>query len=329
MESGNSHSSILAEVFSEKLPAEGKNSRFRCECAYDGTDFCGWQSQKSGGSVQDFIEARLGQILKKPIRIHGSGRTDSGVHATGQVFHFDAVWDHPAYALLAALRSTNRTDVFVKSLKRVGNDFHARYSAKGKRYVYYIHTGVALPHLARYRWSLKGLKPDIDKMNAAAEALVGEHDFTAFSASRGANARENPVKGLRKLSASRRGAEIKIVAEGSGFMYKMVRMLVGALVDAGTGRLSKSDIEKILASKKGAIIFRRRPRAGCSSKRFFIDWGALPPSPYALPLKKYCAKCAKRGIFRTGYADRALTLDCACRADCAYLALTCGLHGLR
>ena len=180
MESGNSHSSILAEVFSEKLPAEGKNSRFRCECAYDGTDFCGWQSQKSGGSVQDFIEARLGQILKKPIRIHGSGRTDSGVHATGQVFHFDAVWDHPAYALLAALRSTNRTDVFVKSLKRVGNDFHARYSAKGKRYVYYIHTGVALPHLARYRWSLKGLKPDIDKMNAAAEALVGEQTVEAL-----------------------------------------------------------------------------------------------------------------------------------------------------
>lgn len=269
MESGNSHSSILAEVFSEKLPAEGKNSRFRCECAYDGTDFCGWQSQKSGGSVQDFIEARLGQILKKPIRIHGSGRTDSGVHATGQVFHFDAVWDHPAYALLAALRSTNRTDVFVKSLKRVGNDFHARYSAKGKRYVYYIHTGVALPHLARYRWSLKGLKPDIYKMNAAAEALVGEHDFTAFSASRGANARENPVKGLRKLSASRRGAEIKIVAEGSGFMYKMVRMLVGALVDAGTGRLSKSDIEKILASKKRGNYFQAAPARGLFLEKVF------------------------------------------------------------
>ena len=239
MDSGNSHSSILAEVFSEKLPAEGKNSRFRCECAYDGTDFCGWQSQKSGGSVQDFIEARLGQILKKPIRIHGSGRTDSGVHATGQVFHFDAVWDHPAYALLAALRSTNRTDVFVKSLKRVGNDFHARYSAKGKRYVYYIHT------------------------------LVGEHDFTAFSASRGANARENPVKVLRKLSASRRGAEIKIVAEGSGFMYKMVRMLVGALVDAGTGRLSKSDIEKILASKKKGNYFQAAPARGLFLEKVF------------------------------------------------------------
>ena len=249
MESGNSHSSILAEVFSEKIPADGKNSRFRCECAYDGTDFCGWQSQKGGGSVQDFIEARLAQIFKKPVRIHGSGRTDSGVHATGQVFHFDAVWKHPDDALLAALRSTNRTDVFVKSLKRVGDNFHARYSVRGKRYVYYIHRGVALPHLARYRWSLKGLNPDIDKMNAAAEALVGEHDFTAFSASRGADARENPIKELRKLSASSRGAEIKIVAEGSGFMYKMVRMLVGALVVAGTGRLSYCYIEGILASK--------------------------------------------------------------------------------
>lgn len=192
---------------------------------------------------------------------------------------------------------------FVKSLKRVGNDFHARYSAKGKRYVYYIHTGVALPHLARYRWSLKGLKPDIDKMNAAAEALVGEHDFTAFSASRGANARENPVKVLRKLSASRRGAEIKIVAEGSGFMYKWCECSWGLLLTQARGGSQNPTSKRFSHLKKGAIIFRRRPRAGCFLKRFFIDWGALPPSPYALPLKKYCAKCAKRGIFRTDCAN--------------------------
>lgn len=269
MDSGGGYSGVLAEVFSQARPQEGEKIRFRCECAYDGTDFCGWQSQKEGGGVQDFIEGRLERIFKEPVRIHGSGRTDAGVHAIGQVFHFDAVWSHPDGALLAALRSSNRADVRIKSLKRVGKDFHARYGAKGKRYVYYMHRGVALPHLARYRWSLKGRDPDPDKMRAAAGILIGQHDFTAFSASRGADARENPVKTLSRLSVASRGAELRVVAEGSGFMYKMVRMLVGALVDVGTGRLDEGDIREILASKKRGNYFQAAPAQGLFLQRVF------------------------------------------------------------
>ena len=185
------------------------------------------------------------------------------------MFHFDAVWSHPDGALLAALRSSNRADVRIKSLKRVGKDFHARYGAKGKRYVYYMHRGVALPHLARYRWSLKGRDPDPDKMRAAAGILIGQHDFTAFSASRGADARENPVKTLSRLSVASRGAELRVVAEGSGFMYKMVRMLVGALVDVGTGRLDEGDIREILASKKRGNYFQAAPAQGLFLQRVF------------------------------------------------------------
>ena len=269
MGSAGEYSGVLADVFSQNLPQAGEKIRFRCECAYDGTDFCGWQSQRGGGSVQDFIEGRLARIFKEPVRIHGSGRTDAGVHASGQVFHFDAAWAHPDGALLAALRSSNRADVRIKSLRRVGKDFHARYGATGKRYVYYMHKGVALPHLARSRWSLRGRAPDPEKMNAAAELLLGEHDFTAFSASRGAGARENPVKTLRRLSVGSRGAELRLVAEGSGFMYKMVRMLAGALVDVGTGRLDADDIRKILASKKRGNYFQAAPAQGLFLQRVF------------------------------------------------------------
>ena len=269
MGSGGKYSVILAGVFSGSRPMEGEKFRFRCECAYDGTDFCGWQSQKGGGSVQDYIEGRLGRIFKEPVRIHGSGRTDAGVHATGQVFHFDAAWGHSDGALLAAMRSSNRSDVRIKSLKRVGPDFHARYGAKGKRYVYYMHMGVALPHIARYRWSLGDREPDPEKMNEAAGLLLGEHDFTAFSASRGTGARENPVKTLRRLAVTSRGAELRVVAEGSGFMYKMVRMLVGALVDVGTGKLDGGDIEEMLASKKRGNRFQAAPARGLFLQRVF------------------------------------------------------------
>lgn len=269
MECGARVSDELAGVFSEKSPECGEKKRFRCECAYDGTDFCGWQSQKGGGSVQDFIEDRLLKILKTPVRIHGSGRTDAGVHASGQVFHFDAVWNHSDAAMLAALRSTNRTDIMIKSLRRVGTDFHARYGAKGKRYVYYICTTTAVPNLARYRWSLGGRRIDAEKMRAAAAVLLGTHDFTAFSATRNVGAKENPVKTLRRLDVVKRGTEIRIVAEGSGFMYKMVRMLTGALVAVGMGRLTSGDIKRILDGKTRGNFFQTAPAQGLFLKRVF------------------------------------------------------------
>ena len=244
-------------------------SRFKCVVAYDGTDFCGWQSQLDGRGIQDFLENRLCQIFKQKIRIHGSGRTDAGVHAVGQVFHFDAKWNHSDEALLAALQSTNRIDVRVKSLKRVAKTFHARYGATGKRYVYHIYLGRALPHLARYIWSLERTELSVEKMNAAAEVLLGTHDFTAFSASRGKDSKENPVKTITKLCVMKRGAELKIIAQGSGFMYKMVRMLTGALVAVGMGKLTPKDIKAILNSKKRGNYFQSAPAQGLFLEKVF------------------------------------------------------------
>ncbi len=243
-------------------------TRFKCHCAYDGTDFRGWQSQLCGNTIQDFIERRISEIFSEKIRIHGSGRTDAGVHAKAQVFHFDAEWTHSAENLQAALRSglPAGIQIFKVSVADVG--FHARYSAQGKRYAYNIFEGYAPPYKSRYFWSMQRRRLDIEKMNDAAEVLLGEHDFTAFSANRG-HEEDNPVKTLRVLKISKKGREIRLLTEGSGYLYKMVRIITGAMVDVGLGKLSKSDIERILEGKKRTNAFQTAPACGLFLEKVF------------------------------------------------------------
>ena len=127
--------------------------RWKCTVAYDGTQFEGWQSQPGGNTVQDFIERRLSVLFKQRVVIHGSGRTDSGVHARGQVFHFDGDWPHGPEALLKALRVGYPDAIQVYRAEVVGADFHARFSATNKRYVYQFHEGYADPFHTRWYWS--------------------------------------------------------------------------------------------------------------------------------------------------------------------------------
>jgi len=251
------------------MTGEKKIRRFKCVCAYDGTDFNGWQSQPDGGSVQDLIEARLEKIFGKKTRIHASGRTDSGVHADGQVFHFDAEWKHSDAALLAALRAGLPESVLPLSLRTAGKNFHARFSVKSKRYAYKIREAKAPPKEARYVWSI-GKRLDLEKLNDAAKIFLGTHDFTSFSANRGAGAKENPVKTIYSLEAKRRGKTVVIQTRGSGYLYKMVRILVGALVYASQGKFSKKDLEKILEAKARAPYgFMAAPAKGLTLEKVF------------------------------------------------------------
>jgi tRNA pseudouridine38-40 synthase len=223
--------------------------RWKCVCAYDGTGFAGWQSQAKGDSVQDAIESRLAAILGAPTRIHGSGRTDSGVHAMGQVFHFDAAWTHGPEKLMAALRFRLPKAIQIVSVRVARPDFHARFGVKGKEYRYHIHLGDADPFTRPYCWQVN--KPiDLAAVKAAAAILVGRHDFRGFSSLNGEEPSEgaNTVRELRRLDVRRRGRDIHVIAEAPGFLYKMVRSLVGALVAAGEGRLSPRDIKDILKS---------------------------------------------------------------------------------
>jgi len=224
--------------------------RWKGICAYDGTDLRGWQSQPGGNTVQDFLEMRLEKIFGKKIRIHGSGRTDAGVHAKRQVFHFDGDWKHEELKLLNALRTGIPKSIQIVSLKKVANDFHARYGVKSKRYVYYIYEGYVLPTQSRYYWSIGPYKLDIEAMQKAAKLLKGKHDFSAFSATTRSGTGGDPIKEILRLDVVKKGRYIKIITEGSGYLYKMVRSIVGALADVGMKKLSYEDLEEILKRRR-------------------------------------------------------------------------------
>lgn len=243
--------------------------RWKCIAAYDGTGFYGWQSQTGGNTIQDIIEGRLQVIFKRPVRIHGSGRTDSGAHAHGQVFHFDAQWEYPADDLLRALRSGLPERIQVNAVKRVANTFHARKSATGKRYLYRLYEGFAPPQETRYCWSLDNRRLDIESMREASLHLIGKHDFTAFSADRGNDSPENPVKDLRLLEVRRKGPRVRITAEAGGFLYKMVRSLAGALVDVGIGKLAPGEIPLILKSRQRTALIATAPSRGLSLEKVY------------------------------------------------------------
>ncbi len=228
--------------------AEPEVFRWKAVCAYDGTAFAGWQSQAGGNAIQDVIERRLAEILGRDIRIFGSGRTDAGVHARGQVFHFDAAWRHSPEKLIAAFRVGLPPAIQVRSVRRVSGQFHARLDASGKIYIYQIHAGAADPFHNYYMWSV--FRPlDLHAMRAAAAVLRGRHDFRAFTALNGAD-REDTVRDVRRIDVTRRGARWKVTIEGEGFLYKMARSIVGVLVSVGEGKLAAEDVRKILASRE-------------------------------------------------------------------------------
>mgnify|MGYP002630992031 CR=1 FL=1 len=235
-------------------------SRWKCVCAYAGTDFAGWQSQVRGRAIQDVIEARLGEIMKSAVRIHGSGRTDAGVHAHGQVFHFDAAWPHGLDKLLLAMRTGLPTGIQIKSVIRTKPDFHSRFQAVGKRYEYFLNLGDADPFTRPYAWVIFR-ELDISAMRLAAQKLCGKHDFRAFTALNGP-AKDDTVRTLHKLDITKRGKRLRIVAEGDGFLYKMVRSLVGALVSVGEGRLSPDGVEMILKLRQRSEIVQTAPAQG-------------------------------------------------------------------
>jgi tRNA pseudouridine38-40 synthase len=241
--------------------------RWKCVCAYDGTAFPGWQSQAGGRAIQDVIESRMAEIFGRPVRLHGSGRTDAGVHALGQVFHFDAEWRHGTEKLLAAFRVGLPAAIQIKSVRPAATDFHARFQATGKRYFYDLHLGDADPFTRPYCWAV--FKPlDFGAMQAAAAVLCGRHDFRAFSALNGA-AREDTVRTLRRFELARRGRRVRVTAEAEGFLYKMIRSLVGALVSVGEGKLTPADLQRILESRERTAAVLTAPPQGLFLARVF------------------------------------------------------------
>lgn len=221
--------------------------RFRAVVAYDGTAFGGFQVQPGERTVQDELEKAVHTITREPARIHPSGRTDTGVHAVGQVIHFDIPPKLEPRRLLFALNAVLPDDVKVQRLVRARPDFHARFSATGKEYRYFIWNGAAVPpHLRLYR--MHESRPlDLAAMRAAAASLRGRHDFASFSA----NPRRDvhgTERDLSRLDVNRRAGEVVIRAAADGFLYKMVRSLAGFLWQVGLGAESPAAVPALLAA---------------------------------------------------------------------------------
>lgn len=218
--------------------------------AYDGSDFQGWQVQPNRRTVQEVIEQAISQISDgvRP-RIHGSGRTDTGVHARGQVFHVDSHRRYSEGKWREALNGVLPEDVRILEVKQVAPDFHSRFDARSKQYRYFIYNQAVLPpDLRRYRLHVR-TPLNVEAINQAVGRLRGEHDFRSFSANRGKE-EETTVRTLHELRVESEGPELCIIAEADGFMYKMVRQLAGALIRVGLGELTLEDIQTLLDKPK-------------------------------------------------------------------------------
>ena len=224
-------------------------TRYKMIIAYDGTDFAGWQTQPGEATVQDEVERVLLRIIGQPVRIHHSGRTDSGVHAKGQVVHFDL--EKPLrprfqYSLNSLLDSAVR----VMHVEEADADFHARFLATGKEYRYQIWNGSAVPpELRLYRFHERRAL-DLDAMRQAAAVLIGTHDFAAFTANANREITDT-VKTVREIEITRtEEGDVCIRVEGKGFLYKMVRSIAGLLLRVGIGEVDASETARILNEKK-------------------------------------------------------------------------------
>jgi tRNA pseudouridine38-40 synthase len=225
--------------------------KFKLTIAYDGAAYQGWQVQKTGVGVQSFLEAACGKLFPSVKRIHGSSRTDTGVHALGMVAHFEvprAEFKIPARRLALSLNAFLPDDIRVLKAVRAAPDFQAQFHASGKQYRYHVWNHFAMnPLLRTQAWHVP-IKLNLPAMRAAAKELVGKKDFRSFAATRSYEMASN-VRTLTRCDLKRSGAQLTFIIEGDGFLYKMCRGIVGTLVQIGQGKIPADEIQKILAHK--------------------------------------------------------------------------------
>jgi tRNA pseudouridine38-40 synthase len=220
--------------------------RLHLTIAYDGTTFAGWQSQPNRNAVQDHIEAALAKILDRPARLHGAGRTDAGVHALAQAAHVDVPADRfPTATWRVALNANLPSGIRIIACRRVSGEFHARFSAKGKVYRYRIwNTEIFYPLEVGRAWHVPQ-RLDVDNLITHAAFFCGEHDFASFAANRGTSP-ETTVRNLQKIQVRRHGVLVTLEFTGDGFLYRMVRMITGSLVQVGLGRKDADWLKELL-----------------------------------------------------------------------------------
>lgn len=215
---------------------------------YDGKRYLGWQRLgDSAKTIQGKIESILKQMTGEEIEIIGSGRTDSGTHARGQVANFKTETSMTRAEMLDFLNRYLPRDIVVTKVEEVQDRFHARYNCTGKQYSYYVWNNVIPTVFERNHSFHYPQKLDLDKMNQACEKLVGTHDFIGFSALK--KSKKSTVRTIEKLSIEQEGSMLHFTFVGDGFLYKMVRIIVGTLLEIGSGSMDVTEIENIFEKK--------------------------------------------------------------------------------
>lgn len=228
--------------------AQGQDERHvRLVVQYDGTDYYGFQTQPGVPTVQAELERALGKVLQHPAKIIGASRTDAGVHALGQVVLVRTRNPVDPVRLARAANDTLSPAVSVVAAEEVGGEFHPRYSAVGKLYTYRIlNRELPSPFIGRYAWHVK-VPLDTAGMREAARHLLGRHDFSSFEAA--GSSVQDKVRHVTRLDVEREGDLVEFRSYGDGFLYMMVRNIVGTLVEVGARRLGADDLWGILAAR--------------------------------------------------------------------------------
>lgn len=249
--------------------------RYALGIEYDGTDFLGWQRLGEGASVQGALERALSRVADHPVAVTCAGRTDSGVHGQGQVVHFDSEAVRSMHAWRMGTNSNLPDSVAVLWAQPVAADFHARFSARARRYRYRLLNRGVRPALdARYvAWDRRPM--DADAMHRSAQALLGEHDFSAFRAvqCQAAHARRD----LQHIAVTRQGEEIVIEVRANAFLHHMVRNIVGSLMVIGRGEQSEAWMAELLAGRDRSVAGPTAPSTG------LLFLGPLYPAEWNLP----------------------------------------------
>lgn len=240
-------------------PPEGQR-RFRLIVEYDGTAYCGWQRQINGPSVQAELEDALTRLTHASVSVVGSSRTDAGVHALGLCAHFDSATRIPPEKLAFALNTMLPPDIRIRESGPAPEGFHARYSACGKVYRY-VFDNARHPHAVGRQYAAHVPVPmDESRMHAEAQALCGTHDFAAFAAS-GSVARST-VRTIYRARVTREGDRVTLTVLGNGFLYNMVRIIAGTLMEVGTGKRAPGAIERAIETGDRLALGQTAPARG-------------------------------------------------------------------
>ncbi|MFT5170210.1 MAG: tRNA pseudouridine38-40 synthase [Candidatus Omnitrophota bacterium] len=216
---------------------------------YDGTNFNGWQLQPKDRTVQGEIENALKTIFQTTIRVHGSGRTDTGVHALGQVANFIVDTPKSLDSIKKAINANTKKDVVTQKVEDAPEDFHAQYSAKLKTYRYTIINNDTINPLERYYSLHFPHKLNLSAMKRAAKHLVGKKDFKSFQGNNRVNKDQDTVRTIKAITLKKEGVKITIDITATGFLYKMVRNIVGLLIAVGSGQIEDTKTKEILKAK--------------------------------------------------------------------------------